>query len=152
MFFRAPSKGICARVYERVQLWKYERALEIYNESVVSRVGIFESYVIIDVWCSFMAILYHCTNPLYRKMRELVKDGVVGDIKRVNWLITDWYRSQSYYDSGSWRATWAGEGGGVLFNQCPHQLDLLQRYAVFTEVCCRSGVFCIRWASISGTF
>lgn len=66
------------------------------------------------------------TNPLYRKMRELVTDGVVGDIKRVNWLITDWYRSQSYYDSGSWRATWAGEGGGVLFNQCPHQLDLLQ--------------------------
>ena len=66
------------------------------------------------------------TNPLYQKMRALVKDGVVGTIKRVHWQITDWYRSQSYYDSGSWRATWAGEGGGVLFNQCPHQLDLLQ--------------------------
>ena len=66
------------------------------------------------------------TNPLYIKMRELVQNGTVGTIKRVNWLITNWYRSQSYYDSGSWRATWAGEGGGVLFNQCPHQLDLLQ--------------------------
>jgi predicted dehydrogenase len=50
----------------------------------------------------------------------------MGPIKRMSWNITDWYRSQSYYDSGSWRATWAGEGGGVLLNQCPHQLDLLQ--------------------------
>lgn len=66
------------------------------------------------------------TNPLYKKMREFVLDGTVGDIKRVNWIITTWYRTQRYYDSGSWRATWAGEGGGVLFNQCPHQIDLLQ--------------------------
>ena len=50
----------------------------------------------------------------------------IGQIKRVNWIITDWYRTQSYYDSGAWRATWAGEGGGVLLNQCPHNLDLLQ--------------------------
>lgn len=66
------------------------------------------------------------TNCVYRKMRELVMDGTVGEIKRINWIITTWYRSQSYYDSGDWRATWRGEGGGVLFNQCPHQLDLLQ--------------------------
>lgn len=66
------------------------------------------------------------TNPLYRKMHELVHGGSLGKIKRVNWLITDWYRPQSYYDSGQWRATWAGEGGGVLLNQCPHNLDLLQ--------------------------
>lgn len=65
------------------------------------------------------------TNSLYRKMRELIHSGAIGTIKRINWLITDWYRSQSYYDSGDWRATWDGEGGGVLFNQCPHQLDLL---------------------------
>jgi predicted dehydrogenase len=49
----------------------------------------------------------------------------MGAIKRMNWIITDWYRTQQYYDSGSWRATWPGEGGGVLLNQCPHQLDLL---------------------------
>ncbi len=66
------------------------------------------------------------TNPLYRKMYELVHSGELGEIKRVNWLITDWYRPQSYYDSGAWRATWAGEGGGVLLNQCPHNLDLMQ--------------------------
>lgn len=66
------------------------------------------------------------TNPLYQKLRDLVQSGELGEIKRTNWIITDWYRSQSYYDSGGWRATWAGEGGGVLANQDPHQLDLWQ--------------------------
>ena len=66
------------------------------------------------------------TNPAFKKMREMIKDGKLGEIKRTNWIITDWYRSQSYYDSGDWRATWAGEGGGVLCNQAPHQLDLFQ--------------------------
>ncbi len=66
------------------------------------------------------------TNCLYRKMHELIEGGTLGAIKRVNWIITDWYRTQIYYDSGDWRATWDGEGGGVLLNQCPHQLDLLQ--------------------------
>ena len=66
------------------------------------------------------------TNCLYRKLRELVQSGEYGQIRRTNWIITDWYRPQCYYDSGNWRATWAGEGGGVLLNQCPHQLDLWQ--------------------------
>lgn len=66
------------------------------------------------------------TNCLYRKMHELVQGGTLGAIKRVNWIVTNWYRSQIYYDSGDWRATWDGEGGGVLLNQCPHNLDLLQ--------------------------
>ena len=66
------------------------------------------------------------TNCVYRKMRELVQSGQYGRIRRTNWIITDWYRPQVYYDSGAWRATWAGEGGGVLLNQCPHQLDLWQ--------------------------
>ena len=66
------------------------------------------------------------TNCVYRKMKEMLDAGEIGKIKRVNWIITDWYRTQFYYDSGAWRATWAGEGGGVLLNQCPHQLDLLQ--------------------------
>jgi predicted dehydrogenase len=66
------------------------------------------------------------SNPLYQKLRDLVQSGELGEIKRTNWIITDWYRSQSYYDSGGWRATWAGEGGGVLANQDPHQLDLWQ--------------------------
>ena len=66
------------------------------------------------------------TNCVYRKIKELVANGTIGELKRVNWIITDWYRTQSYYDSGAWRATWSGEGGGVLLNQCPHQLDLFQ--------------------------
>lgn len=66
------------------------------------------------------------TNPLYKKMHELVSSGEIGEIRRVNWIITNWFRTQFYYDSGAWRATWKGEGGGVLMNQCPHQLDLLQ--------------------------
>ncbi|MBR2449422.1 MAG: Gfo/Idh/MocA family oxidoreductase, partial [Clostridia bacterium] len=64
------------------------------------------------------------TNCVYRKMREIILNGGIGTLQRVNWIITDWYRTQAYYDNGSWRATWAGEGGGVLINQCPHQLDL----------------------------
>jgi len=66
------------------------------------------------------------TNPLYIKLRDLIASGELGEIRRTNWIITNWYRSQSYYDSGGWRATWAGEGGGVLINQDPHQLDLWQ--------------------------
>lgn len=66
------------------------------------------------------------TNCIYRKMREIIASGGIGTLQRVNWIITDWFRTQSYYDSGSWRATWAGEGGGVLINQCPHQIDLVQ--------------------------
>ncbi len=66
------------------------------------------------------------TNCLYRKMKELISSGEIGTLQRVTWLITDWFRTQKYYDSGSWRATWKGEGGGVLINQCPHQIDLLQ--------------------------
>lgn len=66
------------------------------------------------------------TNPMYQKMREMVQGGELGQLYRCVWIITDWFRTQSYYDSGDWRATWDGEGGGVLLNQCPHQLDLWQ--------------------------
>ena len=65
------------------------------------------------------------TNCVYRAMKALLDSGELGAMKRMNWIVTDWYRTQRYYDSGSWRATWAGEGGGVLLNQCPHQLDLM---------------------------
>ena len=66
------------------------------------------------------------TDHVYRKMKEIVDGGEMGRIRRVNWIITNWYRPQAYYDSGAWRASWRGEGGGVLLNQCPHNLDLLQ--------------------------
>lgn len=74
----------------------------------------------------FAIMLNQRTNPLYRRMRQIMAEGELGALKRSNWIITTWYRTQNYYDSGDWRATWSGEGGGVLINQCPHNLDLWQ--------------------------
>lgn len=74
----------------------------------------------------FAAMFNQRTDPYYQKVHELVRGGTLGTIRRVNWTITDWFRSEAYYASGGWRATWAGEGGGVLLNQCPHNLDLFQ--------------------------
>lgn len=65
-------------------------------------------------------------NPLYQKIKKIVSDGEIGNIRRTNWIITSWYRPQAYYDQSEWRATWGAEGGGVLVNQAPHQLDLIQ--------------------------
>jgi predicted dehydrogenase len=66
------------------------------------------------------------TDPKYKKMRDLIAEGELGQILRITWIVTDWLRTWTYYASGGWRATWAGEGGGVLLNQCPHNLDLIQ--------------------------
>ncbi len=74
----------------------------------------------------FAVMFNQRTSPLYMKAKALIDSGELGPMKRTSWIVTDWYRSQSYYDSGNWRATWAGEGGGVLLNQCPHNLDLWQ--------------------------
>lgn len=65
-------------------------------------------------------------NPLYIRLKEIVDNGEIGAIRRSNWIITNWWRPQGYYDQSAWRATWGGEGGGVLVNQAPHQLDLWQ--------------------------
>lgn len=66
------------------------------------------------------------TFPAYKKLRELVQSGEYGAVKRVSWTVTDWYRPNAYYAANAWRGTWASDGGGVLLNQCPHNLDLLQ--------------------------
>ncbi len=74
----------------------------------------------------FAAMFNQRTNPLYKKLRELLQDGTLGEVRRVTWVITNWFRTEAYYASGGWRATWGGEGGGILVNQCPHNLDLFQ--------------------------
>ena len=74
----------------------------------------------------FALMLNQRTNPLFQKARAIVRGGQLGALKRSVWIVTNWYRTQHYYDSGAWRATWAGEGGGVLLNQAPHNLDLWQ--------------------------
>lgn len=75
---------------------------------------------------AFGAVFNVRTNPAYRKMKEIVDSGEMGEIRRTNMIVTDWFRAQSYFDSGTWRATWKGEGGGVLLNQAMHSLDLWQ--------------------------
>jgi predicted dehydrogenase len=74
----------------------------------------------------FAAMFNQRTDPYYIRLHELIHGGELGEVRRMNWIITNWFRTEHYYASGSWRATWAGEGGGILLNQCPHNLDLLQ--------------------------
>jgi predicted dehydrogenase len=74
----------------------------------------------------FAAMFNQRTDPQYQRIRRLVQNGELGALQRVCWIVTNWFRSQTYYNSGGWRATWKGEGGGVLLNQCPHNLDLMQ--------------------------
>jgi len=73
----------------------------------------------------FAAMFMMRTAAHYVKLKDLLSSGELGQINRITWIITDWFRTWAYYASGGWRATWAGEGGGVLLNQCPHNLDLI---------------------------
>lgn len=73
---------------------------------------------------SYALIWNQRTNPLYQKAKVIIDKGLLGKTTRIVWIITDWYRSNAYYSQGGWRGTWSGEGGGVLLNQAPHQLDL----------------------------
>ncbi len=75
---------------------------------------------------AFAIMFNQRNNPLYQRIKEIVDNGEIGKIRRSNWIITNWWRPQGYYDQSAWRATWGGEGGGVLVNQAPHQLDLWQ--------------------------
>ena len=74
----------------------------------------------------FSMVFNQRTLPIYQEIKEIVASRKYGDLKRVNWVVTDWYRPDQYYKSSSWHATWDKDGGGVLLNQCPHNLDLLQ--------------------------
>ena len=74
-----------------------------------------------------LGVLYNQrANPLFVRLKQILSSGELGEIRRVNWTITNWFRPQSYFDSSPWRGTWAGEGGGVLINQAAHQIDLWQ--------------------------
>jgi len=74
-----------------------------------------------------VAVMFNCrTSPVYKKMREMVAAGEVGDLQRISMVVTHWFRPEAYFKSAGWRASWGGEGGGALLNQAPHSLDLLQ--------------------------
>jgi predicted dehydrogenase len=74
----------------------------------------------------FSAMFQQRTMGFSQKIKDLIENNELGKLVRASWIITDWFRTQTYYDNGGWRATWRGEGGGVLLNQCPHNLDLYQ--------------------------
>ncbi len=74
----------------------------------------------------FSMVFNQRTSPVYIRLKEILDSGKYGSLKRVNWVITDWYRPDKYYTTSSWHATWKSDGGGVLLNQAPHNLDLLQ--------------------------
>jgi predicted dehydrogenase len=74
----------------------------------------------------FAAMFNQRMDPRYVHLRTLIASGALGTLQRMSWLITDWFRTEAYYASGTWRGSWSGEGGGVLVNQCPHNLDLWQ--------------------------
>ncbi|MBV7340079.1 Gfo/Idh/MocA family oxidoreductase [Chloroflexi bacterium TSY] len=75
---------------------------------------------------TFAMMFNQRTSSLYQRLKEIISSGELGNIRRSNWIINSWWRPQGYYDQSDWRATWGGEGGGVLVNQAPHQLDLWQ--------------------------
>jgi len=106
----------------------FERGLHVLTEKPVA-VTAKAALEVMDAHAKHPDLLYagmfqqRC-NPQYKMVKELVETGQVGELVRTSWIITNWYRTQAYYNSGGWRATWKGEGGGVLLNQCPHQLDL----------------------------
>ena len=91
-------------------------------------------------------IMFNCrTIPVFIKAKELIDSGELGELRRTNWIVTNWFRSQAYHDSSAWRSTWKTEGGGVLVNQAPHQLDLFQWLCgmpVEITAKCRYGSFC----------
>ncbi|MBE0695819.1 MAG: Gfo/Idh/MocA family oxidoreductase, partial [Anaerolineaceae bacterium] len=74
----------------------------------------------------FSIMFQQRTYGFWQKIKQMIDGGELGKLVRTTWIITDWFRTQAYYDNGGWRATWSGEGGGVLLNQCPHNLDLYQ--------------------------
>ena len=74
----------------------------------------------------FALMLQMRTDPFFLRIKRLIDEGELGEIQRTQWTITDWFRTEAYYASSGWRATWEGEGGGVLVNQCPHNLDMFQ--------------------------
>jgi predicted dehydrogenase len=93
----------------------YTRQVKELNEYAASRPEL-----------SFGIMFNQRNNPLYREIKEIVSSGQIGEIRHTSWIITTWWRPQVYYDQSAWRGTWGGEGGGVLVNQAPHQLDLWQ--------------------------
>jgi predicted dehydrogenase len=115
-----PEMGIAA--IERGIHALVEKPAGVYSKQVAELNAVAEAHP----ETTFALMFNQRANPLYIRLKEIIDGGEIGSILRTNWIITNWWRPQGYYDQSAWRATWGGEGGGVLVNQAPHQLDLWQ--------------------------
>ena len=103
-----------------------EKPISVHVNDGIKAVDAYEKAKQIHPEIVYAIMFQERTLPHYKKIKEILESGELGQLTRVTWIDTTRFRSQSYYDSGGWRATWAGEGGGILTNQCPHNLDMYQ--------------------------
>ncbi len=103
-----------------------EKPLTVHVNDANKMIDAYETAIAKNPKLLFGIMFQERTYPFYLKLKDIVTHGELGRLTRVTWINTSWFRTQAYYDSGSWRATWAGEGGGILTNQCPHNLDMYQ--------------------------
>jgi predicted dehydrogenase len=101
-----------------------EKPIAVHVKEARKMIAAYETAIIEYPNLVFAAVFMQRTYGFWRTIKSMIDDGQLGRLVRTTWLITDWFRTQAYYDNGGWRATWNGEGGGVLLNQCPHNLDL----------------------------
>jgi predicted dehydrogenase len=103
-----------------------EKPIAVHVQAAQEMIATYEKALKSHPELVFAAMFQQRTYGYWKKIKSLIEEGELGKLVRATWIITDWFRTQSYYDNGGWRATWKGEGGGVLLNQCPHNLDLFQ--------------------------
>ncbi|MBP8892891.1 MAG: Gfo/Idh/MocA family oxidoreductase [Saprospiraceae bacterium] len=124
-------------LHPEMAMYALENDIHVLNEKpagvYTKQVKELNEYALTKKDVTYAIMFNQRNNPLYKKIKEIVDNGEIGAIRRTNWIITTWWRPQAYYDMSGWRATWGGEGGGVLVNQAPHQLDLIQWIAGVPE-------------------
>lgn len=111
-----------------IAIWAFENDVHVLCEKPIA-VHVKDANRMIEAYkrhshLKFGVVYSRRTAPLWRELKELIDRGELGRIYRIDWTITDWFRTECYYSSGGWRGSWSGEGGGVTVNQCPHQFDL----------------------------
>ncbi len=118
--------GIAAAAFARGVSVLSEKPIAVTVRAARGMIDDYERAAKIHPGLVFAAMFQQRTQGNWTTVKRMIDSGTLGRIVRTSWIVTDWFRTQAYYDSGGWRATWAGEGGGVLMNQCPHNLDLFQ--------------------------
>lgn len=124
-------------LHPEIAMYALERDMHVINEKpagvYTKQVKELNAYAATKKDVTYAIMFNQRNNPLYQRIKKIVDNGEIGKLRRTNWIITTWWRPQAYYDQSAWRATWGGEGGGVLVNQAPHQLDLIQWIAGVPE-------------------